>query len=223
MDYSETVSAASPGAVTRSFRSVRGESDSETGLYYYRARYYDPTVGRFVSEDPTGFEGGVHFYDYVRNGPPSWADPFGLQALSYPAIAGLVAANNRSGQSDELIICIIWKESSNDPKGQNPHSSAHGLMGVENGAAQDLGVDPTTLSDPGINISVGTTYLHRRIAWRPPFGSGGNVARGLAKYGTGPGYARSLLRCEKCLKQNSNENCDTKKAKCLVPLHGGKQ
>jgi RHS repeat-associated protein len=34
------------------------ELDRETGLYYYRARYYDPKVGRFISEDPIGFSAG---------------------------------------------------------------------------------------------------------------------------------------------------------------------
>jgi RHS repeat-associated protein len=56
------------------------EWDPETGLYYYRARYYDPHLGRFISEDPIGFMGGVNFYTYVRNRPTVWMDPFGLQA-----------------------------------------------------------------------------------------------------------------------------------------------
>jgi len=49
------------------FRFTGREWDQETGLYYYRARYYDPNTGRFISEDPIGFVGGVNFYDYVRN------------------------------------------------------------------------------------------------------------------------------------------------------------
>ncbi len=46
---------------------------------YYRARYYDPKLGRFISEDPIGFDGGVNFYTYVSNNPASHVDPFGLQ------------------------------------------------------------------------------------------------------------------------------------------------
>jgi RHS repeat-associated protein len=34
------------------------ERDSETGLYYYRARYYSPKIGRFLQTDPIGYEGG---------------------------------------------------------------------------------------------------------------------------------------------------------------------
>ena len=53
------------------------EYDEETGLYYYRARYYDPEIGRFISEDPLGFEAGVNFYAYVGNNPVNANDPSG--------------------------------------------------------------------------------------------------------------------------------------------------
>jgi hypothetical protein len=42
---------------------------TETGLMFNRARYFDPTGGRFVSEDPIRFIGGVNFYRYTRNNP----------------------------------------------------------------------------------------------------------------------------------------------------------
>jgi RHS repeat-associated protein len=53
------------------------EWDLETGLYYYRARYYGPRVGRFVSEDPIRFRGGIGFYAYVGNNPARGTDPMG--------------------------------------------------------------------------------------------------------------------------------------------------
>lgn len=52
----------------------------QTGFYYYRARYYDPKIGRFISEDPIGFRGGINFYAYVENNPVNDTDPTGLQA-----------------------------------------------------------------------------------------------------------------------------------------------
>jgi len=67
-----------PSSVTNPFRHTGRELDSETGLYYYRARYYDPQVGRFLSEDPIRFRGGVDFYTYVGNKPVVFADPFGV-------------------------------------------------------------------------------------------------------------------------------------------------
>ena len=45
---------------------------------YYRARYYDPQIGRFVSEDSFRFRGGANFYRYSRNNPNNLVDPLGL-------------------------------------------------------------------------------------------------------------------------------------------------
>gem|GEM_PF-2376205 len=55
------------------------ETDETTGLMYYRARQYDPQIGRFTSEDPIGLEGGVNSYSYVKNEPMSFRDSLGLQ------------------------------------------------------------------------------------------------------------------------------------------------
>lgn len=47
------------------------------------ARYYDPEVGRFLSEDPIGFEGGdVNLYNYTSGNPVNWVDPYGLVEVS---------------------------------------------------------------------------------------------------------------------------------------------
>ncbi|HEV2114305.1 MAG TPA: RHS repeat-associated core domain-containing protein [Terriglobales bacterium] len=61
------------------FRYTGRENDSETGLSYLRARYYDPVTGRFISEDPIGFGGGQNFYRYVANNPVNLVDPNGTQ------------------------------------------------------------------------------------------------------------------------------------------------
>ncbi len=68
----------SAGSLTNSFQYTGRELDTETGLYYYRARYYDPSTGRFVGEDPIGIEGGINSYRYVSNGPVNSTDPSGL-------------------------------------------------------------------------------------------------------------------------------------------------
>jgi RHS repeat-associated protein len=54
------------------------EFDTDTGLYYYRARCNNPQTGRFLSEDPTGFDGGANWYAYVDNNPVLFNDPSGL-------------------------------------------------------------------------------------------------------------------------------------------------
>ncbi|KAF2393248.1 RHS repeat-associated core domain-containing protein [Pseudomonas frederiksbergensis] len=51
--------------------------DHETGLHYNRYRYYDPQVGRFISQDPLSYAGGLNLYAYAPN-PVQWIDPLGL-------------------------------------------------------------------------------------------------------------------------------------------------
>jgi RHS repeat-associated protein len=58
------------------------ELDSLTDLIYYRTRWYDAKQGRFLSEDPIIFSGGMNFYSYVDNNSISFVDPFGLQKLT---------------------------------------------------------------------------------------------------------------------------------------------
>ena len=63
-----------------------GREDDGSGLYYYRARYYDPALGRFLSEDPLGFDSNsLNFYAYVGNHPLDAEDPMGLMDLTYAA------------------------------------------------------------------------------------------------------------------------------------------
>lgn len=68
----------SSGSLANPFQYTARELDSETNLYYYRARYYDPGTGRFGNEDPARFGGGLNFYRYVANNPTLFVDPTGL-------------------------------------------------------------------------------------------------------------------------------------------------
>lgn len=71
---------ASSGSVSNPFSYTGREFDIETGLYYYRARNYDPSAGRFLSEDPIGLnQGSSNYYSYVINNPIALVDPEGLR------------------------------------------------------------------------------------------------------------------------------------------------
>jgi RHS repeat-associated protein len=59
-----------------------GRENDGTGLYYYRARYYDPVLKRFISEDPIGLRGGLNYFMYVSGDPISVSDPTGTLGLS---------------------------------------------------------------------------------------------------------------------------------------------
>src|SRR4030042_2234746 len=72
---------ASSSTIANSY-GYTGREFSEEGLYFYRARDMDPGLGRFVSEDPIGFEGGMNFNVYVDNNPVNWIDLMGLEFLA---------------------------------------------------------------------------------------------------------------------------------------------
>jgi RHS repeat-associated protein len=68
----------STGSLTNFLRYTAREFDTETNLYYNRARYLDPSTGRFISEDPIRLRGGVDFYAYAFNSPTNLTDRSGL-------------------------------------------------------------------------------------------------------------------------------------------------
>jgi RHS repeat-associated protein len=69
------------GASSSNPSKYTAREDDDTGLYYYRARYYSPTLQRFISEDPIGFSGGMNFYAYAENDPVNGTDPYGLKTF----------------------------------------------------------------------------------------------------------------------------------------------
>ena len=74
----EAFGESSSSALTRYGYTGR-ERDNTSGLLYYRARWYDPQSGRFISEDPSGYKNGPNLYAYVGNNPTNLNDPSGLE------------------------------------------------------------------------------------------------------------------------------------------------
>jgi RHS repeat-associated protein len=93
----------SGGTSTNVFQYTGRENDG-TGLYSYRARYYSPTFGRFISEDPIGLRGGFNFYRYANDSPANYTDPYGLDVtiVQYEGAGGFghvgIGVNNNPTQ-----------------------------------------------------------------------------------------------------------------------------
>jgi len=72
--YGETIRSGEDGGNSNQYS---GRENDGTGLYYYRARYYEPLGKRLASEDPIGLVGGLNAYRYVAGDPVQYADPMG--------------------------------------------------------------------------------------------------------------------------------------------------
>jgi len=79
---------ASTGSITNPSQYTGREFDPETRINYYRERYFDPSSGRFLSEDPLRFKTATNFYPYAANNPLRFNDPMGLSAADVQRIFG---------------------------------------------------------------------------------------------------------------------------------------
>lgn len=86
----------------------QGREQDETGLMYFRARYYDPAamststpVGRFISRDPLGLAGGLNPYAAFENDPVNLADPMGTTAITR-GVQGLIQTSYYDSVSNAL-------------------------------------------------------------------------------------------------------------------------
>ncbi len=73
----EIVGEVNPDPALDSMRYAGEYYDAETGLIYLRNRYYDPSIGRFITEDPA--RDGLNWYAYCGNNPVMFVDPWGLK------------------------------------------------------------------------------------------------------------------------------------------------
>jgi RHS repeat-associated protein len=76
--YSEFGTPSITSSIGNRFMFTGREYDSETGLYYYRARFYKPSIGRFLQTDPIGYSDSMNLYQYCGSNPIGRLDPYGL-------------------------------------------------------------------------------------------------------------------------------------------------
>ncbi len=100
------------GSATNPWRFTGQQLDAESSLYFLRARYYDPSTGRFLGRDP--LSASVNPYSYADNNPVNATDPSGMVAtppgdanLGYPVISdvGGSAASKEGGQMPSYADC----------------------------------------------------------------------------------------------------------------------
>ncbi len=112
---------------TRTRYSYTGrERDSLTGLQYSRARFYDPQLGRFISEDPIGLEGGINPFMYVGNDPVDSRDPQGLWPSQGPfKIHQKILKRVLTGRATPEQLRIMMQEQEDFDKATQDEASAY--------------------------------------------------------------------------------------------------
>ena len=114
----------SSGSLTNFFRYTGRDFDTETMLYFMRARYFDPATGRFISEDPLRFPGGIDFYTYAANSPTNLNDPFGFEPQ------GCTDCQGRPTQGADAGKKCCGNESPMSSAGTPPYPDSYRYMGV---------------------------------------------------------------------------------------------
>ncbi len=175
------------GASTNSSFAFTGREIDATGLYYYRARYYSPTLFRFMSEDPIGFAGGFNVHRYVSNDPVMHRDPMGLQNFLVGVGGSLIAPTGVEGSAGFAV---------------NPGFNGCGGVGVFGsggvGAGVNVGADVfvgyysggfDNLPGPTVNVNLSGWGVSLTGMFNPQTGA---FMGGTAGYGPGLPFGASM-------------------------------
>jgi len=144
--------------------------DIETGLYYYRARYYSPDLGRFLQTDPVGYGDGINWYLYCGNNPLNLLDPSGSEGVRVPfGVAVRLLPWIRRPWLPPLLVEILLST--------RPWTHAHFWLYYRFGSGEpvyldDIGLLERFKADPYVVApevarfeSVAMEFAANRIAW----------------------------------------------------------
>lgn len=177
---------SSTGAVNNSAQYAARETDSETGLHYNRARYYDPVTGRFLSEDVSRSETGVQAYRYAANNATNYVDWDGYSPkIPYPTFPkgtpkGYIGKFKNGW--DEMLSALNRKDCRNFfcEHGASPDKVTNTLsnteylfepLGDEDIGAQTNGPDSVFINSKGIFVTGSDGYItlgHQRFNLHDP-------------------------------------------------------
>ncbi len=128
--------------------------DQETGLHYNYFRYYDPSVGRYISSDPIGLEGGLNTYGYALQNPVRYTDPTGQVVPLVAACAANPACVSEVALGASATVLAIQnifnKDASDDGESCPPDDSSAQDKKLTNGDIKKLidgGIHPHDLKD----------------------------------------------------------------------------
>lgn len=124
---------------------------SEIGLYEYRHRYYDPSLGRFISRDPAGYAFGLNLYAYLNGNPMAFIDPFGLCPVK-PDVSAL-----------ELLLALrheLWGDAG------WPDAFTDGLTSLLDGTASQLLADAAVDAETNVARRTGGEVSENGVSYR---------------------------------------------------------